>query len=50
MAQPIEAEWPDSMRLPVAGDSVSVDWATGRVQYVAFTLDEGEWDVRIKLA
>lgn len=45
------AHWPDEFRLPVAGDSVSVGWASGVVTSVWFGFDDdgGGWDVRVHL-
>jgi len=53
MSEPFEVAWPRGVRLPVAGDVLSVRWAHGHVRHVDFMLDEEDvsvrWEIRIML-
>lgn len=46
----IEVEWPDDLRLPVVGDSLSVDWASGYVSSVSFDHEDAQWYIVVHLS
>jgi alkylhydroperoxidase family enzyme len=45
----VEVDWPWDIRLPVSGDYIEAEWAFGRVNYVAISVDAEKVGVVIKL-
>lgn len=49
----LNIDWPDCLRLPVRGDSLSVKWASGYVSSVTFIVPEmssREWYIVVHLS